>query len=236
MRLSVLLVALFLILPSVASADGGFAVDYRGEIIDEAGTPISGVFALTFKLYEEEEGQSAYWQEEHHVSVYEGLYDVVLGDLTPVPAERNGQTAHIAVEVFEIGEFTRHDILLGPSIVQSREEVLAELDVVFADLADRSLFAVEADEADDCVRIGGRTLEELDRYEELLGQISELRAQVDDMTGAALGSRTTTLERVGGAGGNSYSRTCPPGHVLTGIRGGAGALIDSVELICSPLQ
>lgn len=236
MRLSAYLLALFLVLPAVASADGGFAVDYRGEIIDETGTPISGVFALTFKLYEEEGGQSAYWQEEHHVAVYEGLYDVVLGEGNLVPTERSGQTAFIAVEVAEIGEFTRHDILLGPSVVQSREEVLAELDVVFADLADRSLFAVEADEADDCLRIGGRTLEELDRYEELLGQISELRTQVDEMTGAALGSRTTTLERVGGAGGNSYSRTCPPGHVLTGIRGGAGALIDSVELICSPLQ
>jgi hypothetical protein len=231
-----LVVALsLLVIPALASAQAGFEVDYRGEIVDEAGTPISGVFSLSFKLYEEGE-DDALWEEHHHVSVYEGSYDIVLGQLNPMDDERRGETVQIAVEVADIGEFTRHDLLLTPSVTQTREEVLAELDVIFADLADRSLYAVQAEEADDCTRIGGRTLEELDRYEELIGEITELRTEVDAMTGAALGSRTTTLERIGGAGGNSYSRTCPPGHVVTGVRGGAGALIDSIELICSPLR
>ena len=108
--------------------------------------------------------------------------------------------------------------------------------VTFADVADRALFAVEADIADSCDTIGGMTLEELDRYEEVLEQIAELEAQVSRATGAQLGSRTTTLERVGGSGGNPYSRSCPPGHVITGVRGGAGSLIDSIEIVCSPLQ
>ena len=233
MRLALILT--LLLVPALASAQAGFEFDYRGEIIDDAGTPISGVFSLTFKLYEEGDDDS-FWEEHHHVSVYEGSYDVVLGAENSVDDEQRGETVQIAVEVHEIGEFTRHDVLLAPSITQTREEVLAELDVIFADLADRSLYAVQAEEADDCTRLGGKTLEEIDRYEELIADITELRGEVDEMTGAALGSRTTTLERIGGAGGNSYSRTCPPGHVVTGVRGGAGALIDSIELICSPLR
>lgn len=235
MSLRHLVIALTLIVPLTASAEGGFEFDYRGEIIDDAGGPISGVFSLTFKLYQSGEDES-FWDEHHHVSVYAGSYDIVLGELTAVPDEYRGETVQIAVEVADAGEFTRHDVLLAPSVSQTREEVLAELDVIFADLADRSLYAVQAEAADDCVRLGGKTLEELDRYEELIEDITELRGEVDEMTGAALGSRTTTLERIGGAGGNSYSRTCPPGHVVTGVRGGAGALIDSIELICSPLR
>lgn len=235
MPLRALIVASVLLSPLLASAEGGFEFDYRGEVIDDNGGPISGVFSLTFRLYETG-ADDAFWDENHHVSVYEGGYDIVLGAATPVPNEHRGATVQIAVEVADAGEFTRHDVVLAPSTSQTREEVIAELDVIFADLADRSLYAVQAETADDCVRLGGRTLEELDRYEELIEDITELRGQVDDMTGAALGSRTTTLERIGGAGGNSYSRTCPPGHVVTGVRGGAGALIDSIELICSPLR
>ena len=224
-------------MPAAAQAQDGVRIAYRGEIIDDGGVPISGVFPLTFKLYRSEGGRTGFWEEAHFVSVYEGVYDVVLGNTTPIPAEHVGTDVFIAVEVGDIGEFTRHSITIVPlTAPQTREEVIAELDITFADVADRSLFAVEATTADDCTRLGGKTLEELDRYDELLGEMAELRDRLDDVSGAQLGSRTTTLERIGGSGGNSYSRTCPPGHVVTGARGGAGALIDSIELICSPLQ
>jgi hypothetical protein len=41
---------------------------------------------------------------------------------------------------------------------------------------------------------------------------------------------------VGGKGGQRYERKCPDGFVMTGIRGGAGALMDSVEIICTQLK
>lgn len=222
---------------AVAAQDGGFAFAYRGEIIDDQGVPISGVFPLTFRLYRTEDGRASSWSEDGFVSVYEGVYDVTLGEESPIPREHANTTAFIAVEMGDIGEITRHSVVLTPITgPRSRDEIIAELDVTFADLADRALFAFESGSAEDCERLGGKTLSELDRYDEVLEEMAQLRDRLDDVTGARLGSRTTTLERIGGSGGNAYSRTCPPGHVVTGARGGMGALIDSIELICSPLQ
>lgn len=241
-RTSTLLVLSTLLGVFVAAApanaqDSSFSVAYRGEIIDDAGVPISGVFPLTFKLYRSAEGRSGFWSEEAFVAVSEGVYDVVLGDTEPIPREHANTTVFIAVEMGEIGEIARHSIVLTPLTgPRTRDEIIAELDVTFADLADRSLVAFEAETAGDCERLGGKTLSELDRYDEVLEEMAELRDRLDEVSGARLGSRTTTLERIGGSGGNSYSRSCPPGHVVTGARGGAGALIDSIELICSPLQ
>lgn len=226
-----------LALPRLAAAQDGVQMAYRGEIIDDAGAPISGVFPLTFQFYRRADATESRWTEAHFVSVYEGVYDVTLGADAPIPAELIGQEVFVAVEVGTIGEFTRHPITVTPTPApQTREQVIAELDVTYADVADRALFAVEADRARDCARLGGKTLEELDRYDEVLEELVTVRDRLDDVSGAQLGSRTTTLERIGGAGGNAYSRSCPPGHVVTGARGGSGALIDSIELICSPLQ
>jgi hypothetical protein len=224
-------------LPSAATADGTMRVRYRGEFVDDESAPISGVFPLTFKLYVQEDADEAVWEEHQYVAVFEGRYDVWLGSATPLAAAHDGASLFIGVELALIGEVARHALTLAAeSPPPPREEVIAELDLTFADLADRALRADHARQADDCTLLGGRSLEEIDRYEELLTTVADLRESLDEVTGVRLGSRTTTLERIGGAGGNSYSRTCPPGHVVTGMRGGAGALIDSVELICSPLQ
>lgn len=220
-----------------AGQDAGLRTAYRGEIIDDGGVPISGVFPMTFKLYRDEEARSGFWEEIAFVAVYEGSYEVTLGDITPIPREHANASVFIGVEINGIGEFARHAVVVTPLAgPRTRDEIIADLDITFADVADRALFAFEASSAEDCDRLGGKTLAELDRYDEVLSEMAVLRDRLDSMSGARLGSRTTTLERIGGSGGNSYSRTCPPGQVVTGARGGAGALIDSIELICSPLQ
>ncbi|MFT4702457.1 MAG: hypothetical protein ACI81R_000141 [Bradymonadia bacterium] len=230
--------------PAVSAAHAGvlgstapLVLPYQGELIDGANASISGVFRLTFRLFRQEADTVASWEETHWIGVEEGGYTLELGHQTAVPADWIDQAMFIGIEMGAAGEFVRHALTLeAVPPAQSREEVLAGLDASFADLADRALFAIEADIAEDCERVGGLSLEELDRYEEVLDAIASLEERVDAATGATLGSRTTTLERVGGAGGNPYSRACPPGHLVTGFRGTAGALIDSVELICAPLQ
>lgn len=209
---------------------------YQGELVDEGNRPISGVFPLTFALYRQEDATEAFWKEVHWVSVDQGVYRVLLGLYESAAAEWDGQEMFLGVEVAE-SEFLRHPFT--PTLTpppRTREEIIAELEVTYSDLADNALRAVEAAIAEDCETIGGMTLEELDRYDEVLEAVVDLERRVEEATGARLGNRTTTLERIGGAGGNSYSRSCPPGHVVTGARGGAGALIDSIELLCSPLQ
>ena len=51
-----------------------------------------------------------------------------------------------------------------------------------------------------------------------------------------IGAAKRYSEQVGGTGGNPYTLQCPPGHVVTGIKGGAAAYLDSISLICSPLE
>lgn len=210
---------------------------FRGELVDSASTPISGVFPLVFRLYTSAEATDAVWREERYVAVDTGMYDVLLGGVTPLPTGLAGQTMILAVDIRDGGEVTRFPLTIQPAPGPlSRAELLATLDVTFADLSDQAVLADRARVADDCVTLGGRRLEELDRFEELLTQIADLRREVDAATGPTIGSRTTTLERIGGAGGLAYARSCPPGHVVVGMRGGAGALIDSIELVCAPLE
>jgi hypothetical protein len=44
------------------------------------------------------------------------------------------------------------------------------------------------------------------------------------------------MESIGGQGGGPYDVRCPPGFVVTGIEGAAGRVIDSIRIVCSPMQ
>lgn len=217
------------------AADAG--VDYRGELIDGDSRPISGVFPLQFDLYEQESGGPSLWSETHWVSVADGLYDVRLGRALPVPEDFGGRALYVGVRIAGGDELTRvqRTIEITPP-APTRDQIIGALAITFAELADRAVYCDEARIADDCQMLGGKRLEEVDRFDELLEQIIRLRGEVESATRVTTSSRTVTLERIGGAGGNPYARSCPPGHIVTGIRGGAGDLIDSIELVCAPLQ
>ena len=230
-------------LPTLASAQDDapeiIRHAYRGELIDQEFSPISGVFPMVFKLYAAQNGTTAVWTEEQFVAVYEGRYDVVLGAFEPLPAELNNESLFIAMEIAGAGEVTRHPVTVFDMGEPVEEQINVDMQqITFADIADRAIFAQDAAEAENCRTLGGKTLDEIDRYEELLGSINEVRSSAGSSQGggAALGSRTTTLGRIGGAGGNPYTETCPPGYVVTGARGGHGNLIDSLQFICSPLE
>jgi hypothetical protein len=232
----VLLVAFALGSPRPAEA-AEVAMSYQGELIDGDSRPLSGVFPLRFGFFEGEAAETPLWSEVHYVSVADGVYDVRLGRLRPIPEDLDGRRLFVGVSVEGFGELTRvaRTIELSPP-PPTREEVIAALTLSFAELADRAVYCDEARVANDCGMLGGKRLEEIDRFDELLEQIITLRGEVDAATRVTTSSRTVTLERIGGAGGNPYARSCPPGHIVVGIRGGAGDLIDSIELVCAPLQ
>ncbi len=57
-------------------------IHYQGKLTDLAGVPITGTKNMTFKLYS---GTSQYWTENQTVSVSRGIFNVLLGSVTPVP-------------------------------------------------------------------------------------------------------------------------------------------------------
>lgn len=212
-------------------------VTWTGEFIDPDLRPVSGVFAITLRLFESAAATEAVWSERRYVSVLDGTYQLLLGEYASLPEAFRGRTLSLGVSVDGAGEVTRSDLRIVPDAPKpGRAETLAGIEITWADLSERAVMAHEARTAEDCATLDGRTLAQIDRYDELLSEIVQARARLDELRGAALSNQTVTLERIGGAGGNPYQRSCPPGHVVVGIRGGAGALIDSIELVCAPLQ
>ena len=63
-------------------------ISYQGRLADSGGTPVSSAgLGMTFKLYNAASGGSALWTETYAgVPVNNGLFHVLLGSITPIPA------------------------------------------------------------------------------------------------------------------------------------------------------
>jgi len=209
---------------------------YTGELADDELKPISGIFKITFKLFPDVSAPSEIWSEELFVSILEGRYDVTLGRVVPIGVNLDGRQLFLSAALDEDpGERipfavrsadVRDDSPSGP-IFRGKS---------FADVADRALVATRAATADNCSTLGGKTAEEIDQSKELNKRVSELREALREKSSIKLGGQQQVLERVGGAGGNSYQRQCPPGFVVTGFRGGQGQFLDSIEIVCNAIE
>jgi hypothetical protein len=205
-------------------------------LADEDLKPISGIFNITFKLYPDISAPQEVWTESVFVTIVEGRYDVALGRVSPIGANLDGRQFFLSATINEEpGEripfavraaTTRDDSPSGP-IFRGKS---------FADIADRALVATRAATADNCSTLGGKTAEEIDQSKELNKRVSELREALREKSSIKLGGQQQVLERVGGAGGNSYQRQCPPGFVVTGFRGGQGQFLDSIEIVCNAIE
>lgn len=59
-------------------------VNYQGRLADASGNPLTGVYAMSFSLYDANSGGTRFWGPESHptVQVSEGLFSVGLGSQT----------------------------------------------------------------------------------------------------------------------------------------------------------
>ena len=73
---------------------------YQGRLTDAAGNPINGTKNMTFRLYTAETGGTAIWEETHAgVQVSDGLFNVVLGESTPLDEAQFHQPLYLEVVV-----------------------------------------------------------------------------------------------------------------------------------------
>lgn len=221
------------------AASKDLIVRYTGELIDNENNPISGVFGVTFRLYEEEDSKQPIWSERLFVAVDLGTYTIDLGQQTPLAQNLTNQRRWLSVSVDTLGELLREQVVLRP-YTPARETAPERIrELSFAALADRAVSADTARVAEDAERLGGKTLADLDRYPELYRQVVELRSQVQAIRnsgGTRVARRTTTTETTGGPGGVHFRITCPEGQVVVGITGRAGSAIDALGLVCAPLE
>ena len=70
---------------SMASAQVPGQMLYQGYLTDSVGEPLNGDYSMTFKIYLDEAGGSSIWDEDTGpVTVVEGLFEVVLGEINPI--------------------------------------------------------------------------------------------------------------------------------------------------------
>lgn len=214
-------------------------IRYRGLLQDESGAPISGVFPLEFNLYRDGMAAEPMWSESHYVSVVEGRYQVPLGSEEVLRAREVDGERWLGVVLVGEGELLRDRITIARPGRQRGSEANAS-QVTRAEVADRAIEAERAVIAESADALGDLTVEEIERMSNLalerLGQhIADPNAH-EATARYKLGGNSQVLDAAGGRGGTHFSLKCPPGHVVTGIEGRAGRMLDAVTAICTPLQ
>jgi hypothetical protein len=230
-------------------------VEYVGELIDEDARPLAGVFALEFRLFRDPDATEPIWSEPHFVAVVEGEYAVVLGQTESLPLELVEQ--ELSVGVWFMGqEVLREPMVMTPIIEEEAAEDTTQVDVpmvvqpamqpgvtevTFAQVADRALVAEEAERCRDAETLQGHTFEDLDRFDELIERLADHQGDADAHGGGSgrsvrVGRSTTVLPSVGGEGGGAFTRMCPEGYVVVGLRGRSGGMVDAIEVVCGPLE
>ncbi|MFZ1708474.1 MAG: hypothetical protein WAW20_07730, partial [Anaerolineae bacterium] len=72
--------------PNVPSTN---TIAYQGRLADAGGSPLTGAYSIIFRLYNSASGGAPLWEEQwtgtNGVQVSDGLFNVMLGSLTPIP-------------------------------------------------------------------------------------------------------------------------------------------------------
>jgi len=219
-----------------ASSTGGLYQRYRGELQDDGARPLSGVFSMTFSFWEHPSGP-AVWRETRIVAVVDGEYEVRLGSINPIPFQLQNRPGELHV-MLDADELTSHAFRL--SLIRADldpAEPKLPVPVYLAEVTERAMLAAHAETANNCDRLGGKRLDEIDRFEELLAEVARMRALLDSAGGKPhISTKQVGLPRIGGSTGNRYAVACPPGSIVTGVEIKGGDLIDSITPTCTPIE
>ena len=88
-------------------------ISYQGTLMDKGtGEPFNGSLDITFRVYSAETGGTARWEEQHTVTVTEGLFHVNLGSITPFSSEILGsEPLYLGVQVESDAEMTPREVI-----------------------------------------------------------------------------------------------------------------------------
>ena len=74
-------------LTSTATGSSKTTINYQGYLTDSSGNPVNDPLDMVFRLYNVESGGEALWTETQNVEVQDGLFSVLLGNVTPISTE-----------------------------------------------------------------------------------------------------------------------------------------------------
>ena len=101
-------------------------LSYQGTLMDSEGSPVSGTKDIVFRIYNSPSGITPIWEESHNgsnvVEIQSGLFDVLLGSLTPIPASAWNETElYLGIQVGSDSEMSPREAinLLPPQIASN---------------------------------------------------------------------------------------------------------------------
>jgi hypothetical protein len=125
-------------------------VAYQGRLADAGGTPLTGTYSMIFRLYSAASGGVPLWEEQwtgpNSVAVSDGLFNVMLGSLTPIPQSviTENDSLWLGITVGTDDEMTPR-VQLGSVPYTFRANQATEAD--HATNADHAINADQADQA-----------------------------------------------------------------------------------------
>jgi hypothetical protein len=87
-----LLMSLVLALAAPVKADAPMLLNFQGRLTDASGDPENGMFSMDFAVYDAVSGGNQLptttpWAETQNVTVTDGVFNVLLGSVTPLPSD-----------------------------------------------------------------------------------------------------------------------------------------------------
>jgi hypothetical protein len=111
----------------VAFAEPAYTINYQGKLADNTGLAVAnGTYAMSFALYTQASGGAAIWSESrtggNEVTVQNGLFSVMLGEVASLAAVNFNQTLYLGITIESDGEMTpRKPLGSVPSAFEAKQ-------------------------------------------------------------------------------------------------------------------
>jgi hypothetical protein len=80
----ILIIAIFVLSPCIGLGAIPQKINYQGYLTDAAGVAVNEAVQMVFSIYNVASGGSPLWTETQNITVTQGIYNVELGDATPI--------------------------------------------------------------------------------------------------------------------------------------------------------
>ncbi len=219
MRRITMFLVVGLLISSLAYADVPRLINFQGRLTDAAGKFVAdGSYSVTFSIYSVPSSGSALWTEAQSVTVTKGLFNVILGSVTPIPNS-----------IFDSYVDTYLGVQVGADAEMTPRQRISSLGYSYYSLNSDKLDGLHASDFTSPVSDFGRsgvsaTLYEgttalIDKYVNVAGPDSVMASSGSAFIGKAVGSSSSRIHGVKGYADNSGSERAYGGYFIADSSG-----------------
>jgi len=100
LKKSFLVIVIILVAACVCNAQVPHLFNYQGFLRNASGTPVTGSRSIEFRIYNTATGGTAQWTETQTVTITDGIFNVLLGSVVPIPySVFDGDDRYLALKI-----------------------------------------------------------------------------------------------------------------------------------------